>query len=55
VRWQVQANQPDRIVAQGFLDKADVAEEMVKSHTACDWPKFSGGHYKLDEAVCSQR
>jgi endonuclease YncB( thermonuclease family) len=45
----------DRIVAQCFLDKADIAEEMVKSHTACDWPKFSGGYYKLDETVCSRR
>jgi endonuclease YncB( thermonuclease family) len=45
----------DRIVAQCFLEKADVAEEMVKSHTACDWPKFSGGRYKLDDAVCSRR
>jgi endonuclease YncB( thermonuclease family) len=45
----------DRIVAQCFLDKLDIAEEMVKSHTACDWPKFSGGYYKLDEAGCSRQ
>ncbi len=36
----------DRIVAQCFLDKLDIAGEMTKSGTACDWPKFSGGHYK---------
>jgi endonuclease YncB( thermonuclease family) len=35
----------DRIVARCFLDKLDIAEEMAKSGTACDWPKFSGGHY----------
>jgi endonuclease YncB( thermonuclease family) len=37
-------NSRDRIVAQCFLDKLDIAEEMVKSGTACDWPRFSGGH-----------
>jgi hypothetical protein len=34
-------------VAQCFLDKLDIAEEMTKSGTACDWPKFSGGRYKV--------
>ncbi len=29
----------DRVVAQCFLDKVDIADEIVKSHTACDWPK----------------
>jgi endonuclease YncB( thermonuclease family) len=33
----------DRVVAQCFLDKLDVAEEMARSGTVCDWPKFSGG------------
>src|SRR4030088_1298881 len=32
----------DRIVAQCFLDKLDIAEEMAKSGTACDWPKNFG-------------
>jgi endonuclease YncB( thermonuclease family) len=44
----------DRIVAQCFLDKLDIAEEMAKSGTACDWPKFSGGHYKISDATCSR-
>jgi endonuclease YncB( thermonuclease family) len=45
----------DRIVAQCFLDKLDVAEEMAKSGTACDWPKFSGGHYKISDSTCSRK
>jgi len=45
----------DRIVAQCFLDKLDIAEEMTKSGTVCDWPKFSGGHYKIGEATCSRK
>jgi endonuclease YncB( thermonuclease family) len=45
----------DRIVAQCFLDKLDIAEEMAKSGTACDWPKFSGGHYKVSDATCSRK
>jgi endonuclease YncB( thermonuclease family) len=45
----------DRIVAQCFLDKLDIAEEMAKSGTACDWPKFSGGHYKISDATCSRK
>jgi endonuclease YncB( thermonuclease family) len=34
-----------RIVAQCFVDGKDIAEEMVRSGHAKDWPKFSGGHY----------
>ena len=45
----------DRVVAQCFLDKLDIAEEMTKSGTACDWPKFSGGRYKIREATCSRK
>jgi endonuclease YncB( thermonuclease family) len=45
----------DRIVAQCFLNKLDIAEEMAKSGTACDWPKFSGGHYKISDATCSRK
>ena len=35
----------DRIVAQCFVEGKDIAAELVKSGVACDWPKFSGGHY----------
>jgi endonuclease YncB( thermonuclease family) len=45
----------DRSVAQCFLDKLDIAEEMSKSGTACDWPKFSGGHYKISDSTCSRK
>jgi endonuclease YncB( thermonuclease family) len=45
----------DRIVAQCFLDKLDIAEEMAKSGTVCDWPKFSGGHYKVSDKTCSRK
>src|ERR1700691_1274584 len=45
----------DRIVAQCILDKHAIAEEMTKSGTACDWPKFSGGRYKVGEATCSRK
>lgn len=42
----------DRIVAQCFLGDIDVASEMVRSGNACDWPKFSDGHYRLTESTC---
>jgi endonuclease YncB( thermonuclease family) len=45
----------DRIVAQCFIDKLDIGEEMAKSRTACDWPKFSGGHYKVSDQTCSRK
>src|ERR1700720_2397676 len=45
----------DRVVAQCFMGKLDIAEEMTKSGTACDWPKFSGGRYKVGEATCSRK
>jgi micrococcal nuclease len=45
----------DRIVAQCFIGKLDIAEEMAKSGTACDWPKFSGGHYKISDSTCSRK
>jgi endonuclease YncB( thermonuclease family) len=48
-------NSRDRIVAQCFLDRLDIAEEMAKSGTACDWPKFSGGRYKISDTTCSRR
>jgi endonuclease YncB( thermonuclease family) len=48
-------NSRDRIVAQCFIDKLDIAEEMAKSATACDWPKFSGGHYRISDKTCSRK
>src|SRR5256714_4256539 len=44
----------DRIVAQCFLDKVDIAEQMTRSGTACDWPRFSGGRYKISDTACSR-
>jgi endonuclease YncB( thermonuclease family) len=38
----------DRIVAQCFADGEDVATYLVKRGYACDWVKFSGGHYSRD-------
>jgi endonuclease YncB( thermonuclease family) len=35
-----------KIVAQCFIDKDDVATIMIRARMACDWPKFSGGHYQ---------
>jgi endonuclease YncB( thermonuclease family) len=45
----------DRIVAQCFLDKVDIAEQMTRSGTACDWLKFSGGRYKISDATRSRK
>ena len=39
------ATNGDRIVAQCFVDNRDMADFMVQSGAACDWAKFSGGHY----------
>ena len=39
------------VVAQCFLDDLDIAAEMVRSGNACDWPKFSGGHYRIDNST----
>jgi micrococcal nuclease len=35
----------DRIVAQCFVDGKDVAGSLVERGLACDWERFSGGHY----------
>jgi endonuclease YncB( thermonuclease family) len=35
-----------RVVAQCFLGEEDVATIMIKARMACDWPKFSDGHYQ---------
>jgi endonuclease YncB( thermonuclease family) len=37
----------DRIVAQCFVDGADIAEPLVEQGFARDWVKFSGGTYSL--------
>jgi len=43
----------DRMVGQCFIGALDIAEEMAKSGMVCDWPKFSGGHYKISNKMCS--
>ncbi len=45
----------DRIVAQCFIADLDIALEMARSGTACDWPKFSGGHYKVSDKTCVRK
>jgi endonuclease YncB( thermonuclease family) len=35
----------DRIVAQCFVADTDLAAELVAKGAACDWIKFTGGHY----------
>lgn len=39
----------DRIVAQCFVGKYDVAQLLVERGYACDWVKFSGGNYSLNQ------
>lgn len=34
-----------RIVAQCFVGSTDIADMLVEAGHACDWVKFSGGHY----------
>jgi endonuclease YncB( thermonuclease family) len=36
----------NRVVAQCFVNGADISKEMVCSGHAVDWPKFSAGHYR---------
>jgi endonuclease YncB( thermonuclease family) len=45
----------DRIVAQCYLNKVHIAEQMTRSGNACDWPKFSGGRYKISDTTCSRK
>lgn len=40
-----EATSYDRIVAQCLINGRDIATEMVSQGVACDWPRFSGGHY----------
>jgi endonuclease YncB( thermonuclease family) len=37
----------DRVIAQCFLNgsNVDIANEMVAGGFACDWVRYSGGHY----------
>jgi endonuclease YncB( thermonuclease family) len=44
----------DRIVAQCFVGELDIGREMVRTGHACDWPRFSAGHYKLEPKTCSR-
>jgi micrococcal nuclease len=34
-----------RLVAQCFLGRADIGGVMVERGLACDWERFTGGHY----------
>src|SRR5258708_19551655 len=43
----------DRIVAQCFLDKVDIAEQMTRSGTPSHWPKFSAAKYKTTHTTSS--
>ena len=43
-----------RVVAQCYVDSTDIAAEMVKVGHACDWRKFSGGHYGKIEGACQK-
>jgi endonuclease YncB( thermonuclease family) len=42
----------DRSVAQCFIGDKDIAAEMVRLRQACDWPHYSGGHYRIDAETC---
>lgn len=42
----------DRVVAQCFIGEKDIAAKMIQAGQACDWPKFSNGHYKLKADTC---
>lgn len=35
-----------RVIAQCFVGTEDVAAHLVRRDLACDWPKYSGGHYR---------
>jgi len=35
-----------KVIAQCFIGDDDVATIMIRARMACDWPKFSGGHYQ---------
>ena len=37
----------DRLVAQCFISTRDIAASLVRDGHACDWARFSGGHYRI--------
>jgi endonuclease YncB( thermonuclease family) len=37
----------DRIVAQCYVGGRDIARALVEARLACDWPRFSGGAYRV--------
>ncbi len=43
-----------RLVAQCYVGRTDIAAELVKLGHACDWRKFSGGHYGKIEGACQK-
>jgi endonuclease YncB( thermonuclease family) len=46
------ARSHDRVVAQCFIDGADVAEHLVRTGHACAWPRFSSNYYRLTPETC---
>jgi hypothetical protein len=55
---QIKVNEPQQSCCAMFRDnpEKDIAEEMVRKNQACDWPKFSGGHYKNKvPTACTRR
>lgn len=43
-----------RTVAQCFVNGVDMAEWMVRSGLALDWPRYSGGHYRAAQEEASR-
>ena len=37
----------DRVVAQCFVTGRDIARILVEAGVACDWPRYSGGAYRV--------
>lgn len=46
-----------RTIAQCFIGQDDIAALMIRAKQACDYPKFSGGHYQRIgvDAVCVRK
>ena len=44
----------DRYVAQCAVNGVDVAGKLVDAGHACDWLKFSNGHYSRGKSVCKK-
>ena len=45
MRRALQTFNHDRMVAQCFVGETDVGDPMVREGFACDWVKYSAGHY----------